>query len=67
MNQIRQSMVKAAQELRALAKKTDDASLRVQLLEQADQLEQSSQEDSQDETHFASRRTVLEFLQMAQS
>jgi len=60
-------MVKAAQELRALAKKTDDASLRVQLLEQADQLEQSSQEDSQDETHFASRRTVLEFLQTAQS
>ena len=67
MDQIRHSMLKAAQELRALAKNTDDASQRVQLLEQADQLEQSSQEYSQDETHFASRRTVLEFLQTAQS
>ena len=50
MDEIRQNMIKAAQELRALAKTTDDPVLKRRLLEQADQLELASQEDSQDET-----------------
>ena len=56
MDQIRQSMIKAAQELRALAKTTDDPLLRKRLVDQAEQLELTSQEDSQDETDFERRR-----------
>ena len=59
MDQIRKNMIKAAQELRALAKTTDDPVLKRRLLEQADQLELASQEDSQDETDSARRRPLL--------
>ena len=59
MDQIRQNMMKAAQELRALAKTTDDPVLRKRLLDQADQLELTSQEDSQDETDFERGRPSL--------
>ena len=59
MDQIRQSMIKAAQELRALAKSTDDPVLKHRLLEQAAHLEQTSQEDSQDETEIARARPAL--------
>lgn len=50
MDQIRQSMIKAAQQLRALAKTTNNPDRRKRLLDQADRLEQTSQDDSQDET-----------------
>ena len=49
-------MMKAAQELRALAKTTDDPVLRKRLLDQAEQLELTSQEDSQDENDFERER-----------
>ncbi len=59
MDQIRQSMIKAAQELRALAKTTDDPVLRNRLLEQAAHLELTSQEESQDESKSARARPAL--------
>ena len=59
MDQIRQSMIKAAQELRALAKTTDDPVLKIRLLDQAAYLELTSQEDSQDETESARARPAL--------
>ena len=59
MDEIRKNMIKAAQELRALAKTTDDPALKRRLVEQAGQLELASQEDSQDETDSAPGRPVL--------
>ena len=52
-------MIKAALELRALAKTTDDPVLRKRLVDQAEQLELTSQEDSQDETDFERERPSL--------
>ena len=49
-------MMKAAQELRALAESTDDPVLRKRLLDQADQLEVTSQDESQDETRSEAKR-----------
>ncbi len=45
-------MIKAAQELHALAKTTNDPGRRKRLLDQADRLELTSQDDSQGETDF---------------
>jgi hypothetical protein len=60
MDQIRQSMIKAARELRALARATTEPALKNRLLEQADQLEHASQEESQIETNFVRGRSSLE-------
>lgn len=59
MDQIRQNMMKAADELRALANSTDDRTLRRRLLEQAYQLERASQESSQNETGPRYARAAL--------
>ena len=67
MDQIRQCMIKAAQELRTLARTTDKPSLKHRLLDQADQLERASQEDSQVETDFAPRRLAMELPQSTHS
>ena len=60
MDTIRKNMVKAAQELRALAKTTTDRMLKRRLLEQAANLELASQENSQNETGMGPGRTASE-------
>jgi len=67
MDQIRQSMIKAALELRTLARATDEPSLKVQLLEKADYLEHASQDDSQYETDSARRRLAMALQQSTHS
>ena len=60
MDQIRKNMIKAARELRAFANSTTDSTLKHRLLEQANNLELASQEDSQNETERGPRRTSAE-------